>query len=199
MAAPLKRFFNMVEVTLALAVVGIGVTGIMGMFPVAIGASRDAIAENYAADASNQFITYLEAFIKNQTQWTSSSGDPANASSYGSAFTSTLPDGPPAVTPSAVTDGFASWTNLTNSTNGGADIYGNSGTPSLYGIKVGNDFQGEVRVWKQPNGVNDFYYGGLNVALPLGRAMRVYVELSWPVTKAYSAREKRYYIMEVYK
>lgn len=53
------QFFNMIEVLLALAVIAVGMTSILGLFPVGINASRDAVAENSSADVADQMITYL--------------------------------------------------------------------------------------------------------------------------------------------
>lgn len=53
------QFFNMIEVILALTVVAVGMTSIMGLFPVGLNASRNAIAQNMSADVADQMITYL--------------------------------------------------------------------------------------------------------------------------------------------
>ncbi len=53
------HFFNMIEVLLALAVIAIGMTSILGLFPVGLNASRDAIAQNCSADIADQMITYI--------------------------------------------------------------------------------------------------------------------------------------------
>ena len=55
------RFFNMIEVLLALGVIAIGMTSILGLFPVGLNASRNAIAENCSSDVADQMTTYLKA------------------------------------------------------------------------------------------------------------------------------------------
>lgn len=56
--------FNMVEIVLALAVVAVGVVSILGLFPVGMAASRDAMAIDYAANAADQFLHQLEYLIR---------------------------------------------------------------------------------------------------------------------------------------
>ena len=59
--------FNLVEIVIALGIVAIGVTAVMGFLPVGLNASRDAIADNYAADSSEQLLHYLASNI--QEDW----------------------------------------------------------------------------------------------------------------------------------
>lgn len=53
------QFFNMIEVLLALTVIAIGMSSILGLFPVGLNASRNAIAENMSADVADQMVTYI--------------------------------------------------------------------------------------------------------------------------------------------
>ena len=45
-----KHPFNMVEIALAMAIIAIGLSGILVLFPVGINASKSAIADNNLAD-----------------------------------------------------------------------------------------------------------------------------------------------------
>jgi len=54
------RFFNMIEILLALGVIAIGMTSILGLFPVGLNASRQAVAENSSANVAEQMSTYLQ-------------------------------------------------------------------------------------------------------------------------------------------
>ena len=64
------RFFNMIEVLLALTVIAIGMTSVLGLFPVGLKASREAIAQNCSADVADQMITYLRVISEiNQAQY----------------------------------------------------------------------------------------------------------------------------------
>ena len=56
--------FNMIEIVLALAVIAVGVISILGLFPVGMAASRDAMAIDYAANAADQFLHQFEYLIR---------------------------------------------------------------------------------------------------------------------------------------
>jgi Tfp pilus assembly protein PilV len=49
----------MIEVLLALTVIAIGMTSVLGLFPVGLNASRNAVAQNMSADVADQMITYM--------------------------------------------------------------------------------------------------------------------------------------------
>jgi len=53
------HFFNMIEVLLALTVIAIGMTSVLGLFPVGLNASRNAVAQNMSADVADQMVTYM--------------------------------------------------------------------------------------------------------------------------------------------
>lgn len=64
------HFFNMVEILLALTVIAIGMTSVLGLFPVGLNASREAIAQNCSADVADQMVTYLRVISEiNQAQY----------------------------------------------------------------------------------------------------------------------------------
>jgi len=49
----------MIEVLLALGVIAVGMTTVLGLFPVGLKASRQAVAENSSANVADQMITYM--------------------------------------------------------------------------------------------------------------------------------------------
>jgi type II secretory pathway pseudopilin PulG len=61
------RYFNMIEITLAIAIIAFGMSSILVLFPVGLNASRDSIADNYSANAVEQFISYIQARCRNKT------------------------------------------------------------------------------------------------------------------------------------
>ena len=48
-----KKFFNMIEVLLALGVTAVGIMGILAVIPMTLNANRDAAADNLIADIAN--------------------------------------------------------------------------------------------------------------------------------------------------
>jgi hypothetical protein len=185
----------MVEVTLAMAVVGLGVTGIMAMFPVAIQSSRDAVGDNYSSELSSQFFAFIEANARKD--WTTVSS------------TSKMPDEPKQIGSNDAdsSDPGDTWSGETGNvyTIAGANgkLNKNNG---IYGVKSISpngsvDFLAHVRIW---SGVlKEFYTGGpaagsSNVDLPGDYGKRVYIEISWPASRPWSLREKRYYVRELF-
>ena len=57
----IKHYFNMVEIALALAVLAIGMSSILVLFPVGINANKSAIADNNLADIGEYLMGFLRA------------------------------------------------------------------------------------------------------------------------------------------
>ena len=55
-----KRYFSMVEMVLAIGVSVIGVICVLGLLPVGLNASRDAVADNYLPDMAQMMLTYIQ-------------------------------------------------------------------------------------------------------------------------------------------
>ena len=72
-------FFNMVEILLALTVIAIGMTSVLGLFPVGLNASREAIAQSCSADVADQMVTYMRVMGE------------SSADSYNKTFSFTSP------------------------------------------------------------------------------------------------------------
>ena len=51
--------FTLIEITLAIGIVAIGMAGVMALFPIGLNASRDAIGDNYSSSISEQFLHIL--------------------------------------------------------------------------------------------------------------------------------------------
>jgi len=176
------QYFNIVEIALALAIVGIGIAGIMSLFPVALNASRDSVGDNNAPDVAEQFLSYSEAMAyADTTSWDTA------------GFVFNLPD-------------YASIATSDDFTPSGAAVAGNiyQGTTGKFKVmqKTGDivDFSAIVRIWKaQITNLNlekDTSIIGTSIPYKFGAV--IYVEISWPAEKPYSAREKRLYYLELF-
>ncbi|OGV55697.1 MAG: hypothetical protein A2017_03185 [Lentisphaerae bacterium GWF2_44_16] len=175
----IKKAFNMVEITLAIAVIGIGVAGVMSLFPVALNASRDAVGNNYAPDIANQFLNYVSMQCNND--WNTNISTTAG----GGIITETVPTND---------DGATSW-----SATAISSIY-TCPTSGLYKITQGSasatDFMAAVKVWKTQ--VTGIYVYGTSYNLTYQYGAQLHVEVSWPIEKPYAQREKRYYSLEIF-
>lgn len=199
MAAPLKRLFNMVEVTLAIAVVGIGISGIMALFPVAINSTRDAVGDSYASFAADKFIHFFAGSA------TADSDVPSDPDKFWNMYIKTLLSTSPANASAINSAATGSWV-ATNAPG----VYRTSTLSQLFKIAQGDparpDFDGTVNIWisetatsvyngsewklwpKDGGGIDyKDYLVGLNL------------EISWPNSKLYANREKRYFYLEVAK
>lgn len=57
-----RHYFNMIEVALALAIIAIGLSSILVLFPVGLNANKSSIANNNLADVAEYMIGYLRAY-----------------------------------------------------------------------------------------------------------------------------------------
>ena len=211
-----KNFFNLVEVALAIGVAGIGIAGVMALFPVGLNASRDAMAENYCGDAAEQLMSYISAYCKaSNANWNStiySVGDgPPN---YIPSGAGTLPL-EVSKSPSYTTDLLEQAATWCTAIDGSIYCVGTGTTPANFQLfkivrKSGNyeDFAAAVRLWKGPitKLQAEMVAAGAaatpTVVVPAGGSYRygtaLYAEVSWPMSKPYSKREKRYFYKEIF-
>ena len=181
-----KLPFNLVEIVGALVIIAFGVTAAMALLQPSIRASRDSVGDNYSSDVANQFMSYIQ--VQARQNWTSIVGTD-------SAFTSAPPSAPATIADSNI-DTPGSWGGAVGSGN----IYTTGGILSaasgIYGARCGNDFSGHVKVWKMQ--ITDFSFNGTTTSLPKSKAVRFQIEISYPANKPYSARDKKYYSIEVF-
>ncbi len=179
----IRHYFNMVEVALALAVVGIGIAGIMSLFPVALNANRQAIGDNYSPDVANLFLSYVEVLCNQNDDW-----------SVTGSFANSLPTTKPS---ESITESFNSspisstWSNIFS-----------SGTSGLYNVSMTTDgitdFNAVIRMWRTQ--ITGLYVNSSNpsVNVPYKYGMGIHIEITWPKEKPYDQRYKRDYYLEFF-
>ena len=169
------RWFNLIEVTMAVAVVGIGIAGVMALFPPAIEANKNADNQNYIGTVTSSFLGYLESrilsdFSKLQTgSFRSFTSNPKPSESL--------------------------WT-------GSKTSLSSQGFPGLYTTATNNVFAVEsadksvsalIAVWQSGNtAVPGFTESDTDLI------RRVYVEASWPAGLPYENRQKKLYVYDVF-
>ena len=174
--------FTLIEITLAIGIVAIGMAGIMALFPVGFNATRDAIGDNYSSDFADQFLHIIaNQAKKSETNWNLWVGP---SSSKITTVKPTPPD-----TPSK-----------------GSLVFGNVYTTGTTGVfyveqKSGDniDFNAHVAVWKTPVKATVFEGTWKDWTAEYSVAAGLNVEVSWPAGKPYAAREKKYYYLEIFK
>ena len=186
-----KKYFNLVEVALSIGILAIGVTAILALFPVGFDRSRQAIGENYCAEAADSLFSYIaRKGSENSTNWNNLFGVSGGSSAL-----------IPAEKPSSSTDSVSGW----NQTGGGGDMndiyYVNDPPlPGVYGIKVQTgetiDFSGEAMIWQE--NLPEMLVSNESVSVDTDIAVRVNLEISWPVEKPYEKRKKTFYCFELF-
>ena len=174
-----KKFFNMIEVLLALGVTAIGIMGIMAVIPVTLNANRDASADNLIADVANTKFAEIAFDVKRnfvtnlRDNNTYSTSKPANAASW---------------TPVDKITGFID--DDGNMENDGIQF---SGTKFAMGRSgKAPELTGDILLWKTAPG--DVAGVSNDSASPI--LVRVYMEVSWPSSVPYAERKKRVYVRE---
>lgn len=184
-----KSPFNMVEVLLALGVIGIGAVSVLALFPYGFASTRDSVAESFAGDSADQFLHWFAA--QTRTNWITYAGD-----------TTWLPDDKPAVPPpDAVESG--SWDSSQNITQNliyqrhSSDsgvmkvLFQRGSSPPLV------DFSSVYRLWKDPVTIPQF--SGSDYACDINSALAINLEASWPAEVPYNRRRKAVYRLEVFR
>jgi len=177
-----KYFFNMVEVLLALGVTAIGVTGLMGIIPIAMRANSDAQAEYFVSNAADSMYAWFENLAR---------------SNYSDAF-SGLPTTKPTVS--------GTWSSMdrdeSDITEDGVNFLDISVSKDLAKVFVGKknklfaDFTGDIAVWKNASQkIADFSSGTMGTT-STSAVTRVFLEISWPSTSPYDNRNKRIFVRE---
>ncbi len=170
-----KYAFNMIEIVLALGIIAIGITGVLGILPVAVTSSKAAVGDSYAADAANTFLSYIEATVRDN--WSNLPNQPT-AGAYHKMDPESLSS---PITP-----------------EGGIEIFDLGGGGYAVRIKDGDVsvFAAEIRI--QTSDITDFAIGTSTGTIPNTMAKRVAVEVSWPLNAPDENREKRVFIREFF-
>ena len=193
--------FNLVEIVIALGIVAIGVTAVMGFLPMGLNASRDAIADNYAADSSDQLLHYLSSTF--QGEWNELGNihtQPADISDVDMDLT--------------VPESAHTWQHIT-----GTNMYKIllepcpscplerayrilQQTDDIAGVGTTIvDFDAMVRIWKTPTAAWEYDGSAWVTTIDSNYDKRALlnIEMSWPATVNFGARRKAYYALEVNK
>lgn len=164
--------FNLIEVTMAIAIVGIGIAGVMALFPPAIEANKAANNQNYIGLVSDSFLGYLEGnYLRNFNRV-------ANT-----------------VSSSKVEPAETFWTGSKTSlsSNGFPGLYTTS-NPNVFAIESADgSVNALITMWQSGTTAIEGF-----TASDTDKVRRVYIEASWPAALPYASREKKLYIYDVF-
>jgi len=196
-----KRFFSLIEIVLAIAIIAIGCASIMALFPAGLIENRKAIVQNNAANSAESIFAYISnqaSSASNLITWQS--------------FVNSFPNNKPA----SVLEGadilepvqFQTEEDGSPKLDANEDkivignIYDSEDNKGIYAIKLKtgkhNDMIGEVLIWIDE--VKKTYFGKTLISSGLGtdNIIGVNIELSFPVEKPYSTRDKFQYYFEIF-
>ena len=177
---PIRSWFNLIEVTMAIAIVGIGIAGVMALFPPAIEANKVADNENYLGGVSETLMAFLEASIF-------------------SNFSASLAESNPA-TSGTTKDGckISDWAGKDLGSAGFPELYQLTAN-QLYGVKSADEsVTALISIWKGST-VENLPTTGSHKAVSLANvSRRVYVEVSWPAQLPYANRQKKVYVFDCF-
>jgi hypothetical protein len=174
---------------LGLGVLAFGVISLLALFPVTLRASRDSLAETYAAESADQFLQFLGGTLKSPDEdfrsWrelgqelpTSKPGMVEPTGDWDTWFSED--DSTFAVS----SDSFA-FHRLERSTKGVGTV----------------DFAAICRLWRSPVLITRFDESGWRTSeLSSDEALGLNVEISWPAHVPYVRRQKALYHLEIFK
>lgn len=183
------RRFTLIEVVLGLGVLAFGVISLMALFPVTLRASRDSLAETYAAESADQFLQFLGGRLKSPDE------DFRSWRELGQELPTTKPG---ASEPTGDWDEWFSEEDSTFSVSSDSFAFhrlerSTKGVGSV-------DFMAVCRVWRTPVLITRFDNSGWSTAeLSSDEALGLNVEISWPATLPYLRRHKALYHLEIFK
>lgn len=190
------RYFNMLEIALAIAIIALGATSIMVLFPVGLASTNAAVIDNNLPDAAELLLGYLEGRV--QANWRDEDGNKTS-----NAFLSSLSIGGKPVGHTEVFNPPNSLGISTHTSNNRVflfekkiDAEGDTGSTADDVV----EFAAVALVWVE---YSMYYVNGFPLTPAQQAAMRSHmgtlcVELSWPVEKSYADREKRLYKLELF-
>jgi len=183
------RCFSLIEVVLGLGLISVGVLRVVGLLPFGLSATRNSIAESYAADSADQFLHFLAMRLK------SSTNDYQAWDDFGKKLPTTKP---------SATEPSQTWTEWYSEDTA---TFWYAGSHSEY-YKVEQkaagsdtpDFAAVYRVWRGSVSASAYVNGTWQTTtLSDDEALSINVEISWPLVLSYQRREKALYSLEVYK
>ena len=190
-----KYNFNMVEIALAMVIIAIGISGILGLFSVGVNSRKSAISENNIANAAEYILGLYRAVIVH---------------GYTENISSKILEKITQEKPAALTMGV----NMP-STEVKSHIYDKDGVnfdssaneavlPEAFVYAPSRLVNGERIadceiagvIWKAQIPVN-IPDSDEKIDMQYSYGVRIYLELSWPLEKPYAQRETKTYVLDV--
>ena len=189
-----KKLFSLIEIAVAMAVASIGVAAIMALLPLAVKSSSDSIGDTLATDAANTVIARIDEMIlqdfdvaRNLPSYPTSA---SSAASFHKSKTNYKE-----VTDMPVISGEESYIFESAGANGHYHFFfGPKGEKSDFGADVWVWRDSTVKLTKLVDGSKLSAFQPKVGSKPA--LVRVYIEISWPLTKPYYVSSSNVYPRE---
>jgi len=180
----------MVEVALGLGLIAMGMVSTVGVFPVALTAARDSIAESYAADSADHLLHALAGRMR----MPNAQGQFANWDALGTS----LPDAKPASAEPAVWSEWFADDTTTFSVGGASSEFYKVEQRASGAAQA--DFCAIYRLWRDDVTYSKYVNGQWQqMTADPDKAIAINLEVSWPSSVPYDRRQKGLFRLEVYK
>lgn len=180
-----KQFFNLIEIALAIAIIAVGMSSVLVLFPAGLNAVNSAAADSSSPDAVQYLAGYLESRIRHE--WNSS------GASRTSNTVTNLPSAKPGAAESWNTSPIPNTPIYTSSTNG---LFKYEQTHRVNGVDI-VDFSAAARVWKTNNN-HISVPGQTNPEQMNTGSVTIFIEVSYPLEKPYEERDTQIYRLDLY-
>lgn len=213
------HYFNLIEIAMALGMIGFGVSSIMSVIPASLQNAGISVSENYAANTADIFFSYINKSLRSDSSIYYPAGYKDNSvfeSTVSSLITQTSK-------PAALSgdDKYSASATSTAENIGTSSLDDNDpilknifdGASGVFKVVQGSDpdepeFSAIIRVWRKNitntgikvmNNTNS-YDGSINMTLVGGSesVAGIFVEVSWPAHKPYGMRDSHLYYKEIY-
>ena len=186
--------FNMVEIVLAIGVVAFGITGVMALLPPALNANRDTVNDVFVDEAISKMRLLFKTFFEPNFNSYVKNGNYMKSGSFSESDVNNFP---------------ATYSPATMETK---KLFSNTDLHNLFRIfRDGNVYylnsdNGEtasavhVLLYKQDLPIENVGLGASTLTYSSGKleGYRISMIFSWPVTAAWSARQKRIVIYDCF-
>ncbi len=206
----IKHGFNLIEITLAIAIIAFGMSSILVLFPQGLQTTTDAVADSVVPDTADYVLSYFQAMI--DIGWRDEDGKLRTGNNKAlKALDDSKPDAE-AADPGRNSIDFENLDNISSDNEKTVNLFKAKGQKGIYLYEQSYyptasedfkekekvvDFSAIVLVWKEPK---TFLYhaGDAPEKYEDDNAATLCVEISYPASKPYAAREKQFYRLELY-
>lgn len=195
-----KQYFNLIEIALAIAIIAVGMSSVLVLFPAGLNAVNSAAADNSAPDAVQYLAGYVESCIRHE--WNSSATRTSNTVNNLLTEKPGAGDEGAADSPEKAESGWDQIEDPNDNTKK-LPIF-TSGTRGLFKYEQTHmvnsqpvvDFAAAARVWRQDNFIA---VPGQSAPVPMtGGSVTIFIEVSYPLEKPYEERDKQMYRLDLY-